>query len=82
MTNFDDLPFEEKIKIINETAEKFAEAAKPVVERLIKVFQEFSRAVAKSANSILTDDFRRLYMAEIKKERHRRSYKRMIARRQ
>lgn len=81
MTNFDDLPLEERIKTINEIAIKLSEVAKPVVEHLVKVFLDFGRAVSLAVGEISAEDFRRMCMLEIKKERHRKCYNRMMARR-
>lgn len=81
MTDFDELPLEERIKTINLFAERFTEAAKPAIERLAKAFEEFGKAVTLAANSVLTDEFTRKYMADIKKENRRRRYNRMMARR-
>lgn len=81
MTNFDDLPLEEKIKTINEIAMKLSEAAKPVVEHLVKVFRDFSRAVSLAVGAITADEFTQIYLREAKKERHRKRYNRMMARR-
>ncbi len=81
MTNFDDLPLEEKIKTINEFARKLAEAAKPVVEHLVKVFRDLGRAASLAIGEISAEEFKRMYMSEIKKERHRKRYNRMMARR-
>jgi hypothetical protein len=80
-TNFDNLPIEEKMKILNESVARFAEAAKPVIERLVKVFQELSKSVAHITDDVFTDKFKDKLMREIKKERHRKKYQRMVARR-
>jgi uncharacterized protein with PhoU and TrkA domain len=79
--NFDDLLIEEKIKVINESAARFAEAMQPIVARMVKAFQELSKAAAHIADSVFTDEFKNKYMRELKKERHRKSYQRMVARR-
>jgi hypothetical protein len=81
MTNFDDLPLKEKIKTFNEIGVKLAEAVKPVVERLAKVFRDFGRAVSLAVGEISAEDFERMYMLEAKKERRRKRYYRMMARR-
>jgi hypothetical protein len=81
MKNFDDLPLEGKIKTINELGVKLAEAAKPVVEHLVKVFQDFGRAVSLAVGKISPDEFIQIYLREAKKERHRKRYNRMMARR-
>lgn len=81
MTNFDDLTLEEKIKTINEFGAKLAEAAKPAVEHLVKVFRYFGRAVSLAIGEISAEEFTRIYLREAKKERHRKRYNRMMARR-
>jgi len=81
MTNFDDLPLEEKIKMFNEFGYKLAEAAKPVVEHLVKVFRDFGMAVSLAVGKISADEFTQIYLREAKKERHRKRYNRMMARR-
>jgi hypothetical protein len=81
MKNYDDLSLEEKIKTINENAEKIVEAMKPVFESLIKALEKFSKAAAFAGYSVMTDDFKRMYMYEMKKERHLKRYNRMMARR-
>jgi hypothetical protein len=80
-TNFDELSLEEKIKMINELGGKLAEAAKPIVEHLEKVFLDFGRAMSLAVGKIPPDEFTRIYLREAKKERHRKRYYRMMARR-
>ena len=81
MENFNNLPIEEKVKRINEFGEKLAEALKPVVDHMVKVFRDFGRAVSLAVGAISAEDFKRMYMSEIKKERHRKAYYRMMRRR-
>lgn len=78
METFDNLSLEEKIKTVNEFAGKFAEAAKPVIESYIKMMHELSKAAALAVYGV--ENFQRRYMAEVKKERHRKRYYRMMAR--
>jgi hypothetical protein len=83
MTNFDELPLEEKIKMINELGVKLGEAAMPIVKHLEKVFLDFGRAMSLVVGEIeknLPDEFIRIYLREAKKERHRKRYNRMMAR--
>ena len=81
MANFDDLPLEEKIKTINEFAVKLAESAKPVVEHLVKIFRDIGMAASLAVGKISAEEFTQIYLHEAKKERHRKRYRRMMARR-
>lgn len=70
-----------QLEEINKAFTKIAVVAGVAADSLMRIFNEFSNAVAVAINPIFTDDFVHKLAIEVKKERHRKRYCRAMERR-